>query len=96
MPAATRQGDPDIPHCSPMVRAVGSHDVNVNGRAFSRQGDPNTPHLRPGGKHCGVHARPIATGSPTVKVNGRGAGRQGDGIAGCTAVAVGSHDVICG
>jgi len=95
MPAATRQGDPDIPHCSPMVRAVGSHDVNVNGRAFSRQGDINTPHLRPGNP-CPGHARPIAMGSPTVKVNGRGAGRQGDYIAGCTAVAVGSHDVLCG
>ena len=35
-----------------------------------------------------------AVGSPTVKVNGRGAGRQGDAIAGCTAVAVGSHDVM--
>lgn len=95
MPAATRQGDADIPHCSPMVRAVGSHDVNVNGRAFSRQGDVNTPHLKPG-KPCPGHARPIAVGSPTVKVNGRGAGRQGDYIAGCTAVAVGSHDVMCG
>lgn len=95
MPAATRIGDADIPHCSPMVRALGSHDVNVNGRPWSRQGDVNTPHLLPGDP-CPGHAAPIAVGSFTVKVNGRGAGRVGDYIATCTAVAVGSHDVLAG
>lgn len=95
MPAATRVGDPDVPHCSPMVRARGSHDVKVNGRPWSRQGDPNTPHLLPGNP-CPTHAAPIAIGSRTVFVNGKGAGRVGDKIAACTAVAVGSHDVMAG
>lgn len=95
MPPVTRQGDPDIPHCSPMVRALGSHDVNVNGRALSRQGDVNTPHLLPG-TPCPTHVAPIAIGSRTVFVNGRGAGRTGDKLAFCTACAVGSHDVMAG
>lgn len=95
MPAATRLGDPDIPHCSPMVRAMGSFDVFVNGRPWSRQGDVNTPHLLPGDP-CPTHSAPIAIGSRMVFVNGRGAGRMGDKIATCTAVAVGSHDVFAG
>ncbi|MEN9542125.1 MAG: Prochlorococcus phage [Cyanobacteriota bacterium] len=95
MPAATRVGDPDVPHCSPMTRAQGSHDVFVNGRPWSRQGDVNTPHLLPGDP-CPTHAAPIAIGSRTVLVNGKGAGRVGDKIAGCTSCAVGSHDVMAG
>jgi len=95
MPPATRVGDPDIPHCSPMVRAIGSFDVFVNGRPWSRQGDVNTPHLLPG-TPCPTHAAPIAIGSRMVFVNGKGGGRVGDKIATCTAVAVGSHDVIAG
>ena len=95
MPAATRIGDPDVPHCSSMVRAVGSHDVFVNGRPWSCQGDPNTPHLLPGDP-CPTHSAPIAIGSRMVFVNGKGGGRVGDKIASCTAVAVGSHDVFSG
>lgn len=95
MPAATRIGDPDIPHCSPMVRAIGSHDVFINGRPWSRQGDVNSPHLLPATK-CPTHVAPIAIGSITVKVNGRGGGRVGDKLIKCTAVAVGSHDVFAG
>jgi uncharacterized Zn-binding protein involved in type VI secretion len=95
MPAATRIGDADVPHCSPMVRAQGSPNVFVNGIPWSREGDNNTPHLRPG-KPCPTHARPIATGSPTVFVNKLGAGRVGDAIAGCTAVADGSKNVFAG
>lgn len=95
MPAATRLGDADIPHCSGMVRAVGSHDVFINGRPWSRQGDVNTPHLLPGNP-CPTHSAPIAIGSRTVRVNGRGGGRVGDAIASCTAVAVGSHDTFAG
>lgn len=95
MPAATRVGDPDVPHCSPMVRAMGSHDVFVNGRPWSRQGDMNTPHLLPGNP-CPTHSAPIAIGSRTVFVNGRGAGRVGDPLLACTAVAGGSHDVMAG
>ena len=45
MPAVTRIGDADVPHCSGMVRAEGSPDVFANGIKVSRQGDNNTTHL---------------------------------------------------
>lgn len=95
MPAATRIGDADVPHCSGMTRAVGSPDVFVNSIAWSRQGDVNTVHLLPGSP-CPPHSAPIATGSPTVFVNSKGAGRVGDAITACTSVAAGSSDVFCG
>lgn len=95
MPAATRIGDADIPHCSGMVRAKGSVNVRVNGIPWSCMGHVNTPHLLPG-KPCPVHQMPIAKGSSTVFVNGLGAGRVGDKIAGCTAVAAGSLNVFAG
>ena len=95
MPAATRIGDADVPHCSGMTRAVGSPDVFVNSIAWSRQGDVNTTHLLPGAP-CPPHAAPIATGSSTVFVNSKGAGRVGDAITACTSVAAGSSDVFCG
>ena len=34
MPAATRIGDADVPHCSGMVRAEGSANVFVNNKDF--------------------------------------------------------------
>jgi len=37
MPAATRIGDADVPHCSGMTRAEGSPNVLVNAIAWSRQ-----------------------------------------------------------
>ena len=95
-PPATRIGDADVPHCSGMVRAVGSPNVFVNGIPWSRQTDVNTPHLLPSGISCVIHAAPIATGSPTVFVNNLGAGRVGDAISGCTQVAAGSPNVFCG
>lgn len=95
MPAATRIGDADVPHCSGMTRAVGSSNVFVNSIAWSRQGDNNTSHLLPGAP-CPSHAAPIATGSSTVFVNSKGAGRVGDAITACTSVAAGSSDVFCG
>jgi len=95
VPAATRIGDADVPHCSGMVRAVGSPNVFVNSIAWSRQSDVNTPHLLPPAV-CPTHAAPIATGSTTVFVNSLGAGRIGDGISGCTSVAAGSPDVFAG
>jgi len=95
MPAATRIGDADVPHCSGMTRAVGSPDVFVNAIAWSRQGDVNTGHLLPGSP-CPSHAAPIASGSSTVFVNGKGAGRVGDGISACTSVAAGSPNVFAG
>ena len=95
MPAATRVGDADVPHCSGMVRAVGSPNVFVNAIPWSRQGDVNTGHLLPGAP-CPAHAAPIASGSSTVFVNTKGAGRVGDGISGCTSVAAGSPNVFAG
>lgn len=93
MPAATRIGDADIPHCSGMVRAQGSPNVMVNNIPWQRQGDLNTPHKFPGDP-CPIHAMPIVLGSPTVRVNNRGGGRVGD--ATCTAVAAGSPNVFAG
>lgn len=95
MPAVTRVGDADVAHCSTPVRAQGSPDVFVNGRAVSRQGDLNTTHKKPG-IICPSHAAPIAAGSSTVFVNGRGIGRVGDAISECTSVAQGSPDVFAG
>ena len=89
-------GAPDIPHCSGMVRALGSSNVKVNGIPVSRQGDINTPHLVPASPLCKIHVKPIAIGSLTVKVNGKGCGRIGDSISGCTSVAGGSPNVFAG
>ncbi len=95
MPAAARIGDADLPHCSGMVRATGSPNVLINGIPSSDQGDINTPHLLPGDP-CPTHSAAIAKGSTSVIINGRGAGRIGDPLAGCTAVASGSPNVIMG
>lgn len=95
MPAVTRVGDADVPHCSGMTRAQGSPNVTVNGKAVSRQGDHNTGHLLPGDP-CPGHTAPIASGSRTVTVNGRGIGRVGDAVSGCTSVAAGSPNVTAG
>ena len=95
MPAATRIGDADVPHCSGMVRAVGSPDVYVNSIPWSRQGDVNTVHLKPPAP-CPPHAAPIAIGSTTVFVNTKGGGRIGDAISACTSVAAGSPNVFAG
>ena len=95
MPAVTRIGDADVPHCSGMTRAVGSSNVFANGIAVSRQSDINTVHKKPPAP-CSPHAAPIASGSSTVKVNGLGCGRIGDGISGCTSVAAGSSNVFAG
>lgn len=95
MPAVCRIGDADVPHCSGMVRAVGSPNVFVNGIALSRQTDINTSHLLPGNP-CPSHAAPIALGSTTVRVNSLGCGRIGDVITSCTAVAAGSPNVFAG
>lgn len=93
MPAVTRKGDADIPHCSGMVRLQASPDVYCNGIPISRQGDNNTPHLLPGNP-CPTHAAAISKGSSTVFINARGCGRVGD--ATCTAVAAGSHNTFAG
>lgn len=97
MPAVTRIGDADVPHCSGMVRLGASTNVFVNGKGVSRQGDLNTSHLLPPNiPPCPAHAAGIAVGSTKVKVNGKGIGRVGDSIAGCTSVAAGSTNVFAG
>lgn len=102
MPAVTRVGDADVPHCSPMARATGSGSVFVNGRPMSIQGSVNTVHLLPFGRFCEPHTGAILTGSTTVFVHGFGAGRIGDflkdpiGGYACTFVAVGSANVFAG
>ena len=93
---ASRLGDSDVPHCSPMLRATGSFNVFINGRPAVRQLDINTPHLKPGGNSCVPHVAPVAVGSLTVRINGRGAARLGDSIAGCTLVGMGSFNVFIG
>jgi len=93
MPAVARIGDPEIPHCSGMVRAQGSGNVRANGIGISRQGDKNTVHLLPGSP-CPAHSTVISSGSSTVRVNGRECGRVGDPT--CTAVASGSPNVSAG
>ena len=95
MPAVTRVGDADSPHCSGMSRAQGSGNVFANGRPISRQGDKNTIHLKPGNP-CPPHSASISSGSSTVFVNGKGCGRVGDGLGGCTSVAAGSSNVFAG
>ena len=95
VPAVTRIGDDDTPHCSGMVRLEGSTDTFCNGIGISRQGDVNTGHELPG-VPCPSHSAPITVGSTTVFVNGKGCGRVGDAISGCTAVAVGSTDTFAG
>jgi len=93
VPAITRIGDADVPHCSGMVRAQGSSNVKVNGIGVSRQGDLNTGHLRPG-TPCPGHSFPIVKGSSSVFINGRQCGRVGDPT--CTSVAQGSPNVFAG
>ena len=95
MPAVTRIGDADVPHCSGMTRAQGSPNVRVNSIPVSRQGDNNTGHLLPPAP-CPGHSAPIAVGSTTVFINGKGCGRVGDAISGCTSVAEGSPNVFAG
>ena len=93
---ATRIGDADLPHCSGMVRAVGSDNVFVNGIPWSLMTHVNTVHQFPTGDGCDPHSMPIATGSWIVFVNGLGSGRISDAIIACTAVAVGSDNVMAG
>lgn len=95
MPAAARQGDLGVPHCSPYAIATGSTDVLINGRPAARVGDFSVPHLRPGRK-CRPHIASIAIGSTSVLINGRPAAFVGSYLAGCTFVATGSTDVIVG
>ena len=95
MPAVTRKGDADVPHCSKMERNEHSQNVYVNGIPVSRQGDNNTVHLLPG-VPCPSHVAPITIGSTTVFINGKGCGRIGDAITGCTSVAEGSPNVFAG
>lgn len=95
MPAVTRIGDADVPHCSGMVRAQGSGNVFANNIPVSREGDLNTVHLEPGNP-CPAHAAPIEKGSSSVFANSKSVGRIGDPLSGCTSVAAGSPNVFAG
>lgn len=95
MPAAARQFDLGVPHCSPYVIATGSTDVFINGRSAARVGDISSPHLVPS-RICFGHVAPIILGSTKVMINGRPAAYVGSYLAGCTLVATGSSDVIVG
>ena len=76
MPAVTRIGDADIPHCSGMTRAVGSANVVVNGIAVSRQTDINTTTVFVNSLGCGrvgdavTACTSVAAGSPNVFAGG--------------------------
>ena len=95
MPAVTRIGDDEVPHCSGMVRDEGSGNVFCNSIGISRQGDNSTSHLTPpASPSCPSHVAPITTGSSIVFVNSVGCGRVGD--ATCTQVAEGSENVFAG
>jgi len=95
MPAAARQGDAGVPHCSPYTIASGSADVKINGRSAARVGDVSTPHLVPA-RRCFVHTSGITRGSSSVFINGRPAATVGSSLTGCTPIAAGSPDVIIG
>jgi uncharacterized Zn-binding protein involved in type VI secretion len=91
--AVTFLGAADVPHCSPMVRMGFIPNVFVNGIPVSCQTHLNTPHLLPPAP-CPGHSAPIALGSTRVKVMGLGLGRVFDPLIACTAVAMGSPNVI--
>lgn len=95
MPAAARQGDPGVTHCSSYTIATGSPDVRINGRPAARVGDSSTRHLRPG-LICPPHTAKINSGAATVHINGFPAARVGSTLAMCTRVAAGSADVEIG
>ena len=95
---ATRIGDADIPHCSPMNRGVGISNVFINGIPWSSMTQINIPHLKPvpGIPPCVPHVAPIAKGSISVIPATLNGGRIGDVIATCTTVAMGSPNVFIG
>lgn len=94
MPAAARQGDAGVAHCSGYTIANGSPDVFIENKPVARQGDASTPHLKPAPRACRVHTATISGGSNTVFVNGKPIARVGDGLGGCTSVAQGSPTVF--
>jgi uncharacterized Zn-binding protein involved in type VI secretion len=96
MPAAARQGDAGVPHCSPYNIAAGSPTVFIDGRPAARKGDPVSMHLKPGPgiPPCSPHAPAIAGGSRSVFVNGKPLVRVGDAVSGCTSIGQGSGTVI--
>jgi uncharacterized Zn-binding protein involved in type VI secretion len=96
MPAAARQGDAGVTHCSGFTISNGSPNVNINGRAAARVGDSSTTHLKPVPRKCVPHTSTISQGSSSVNVNGRPLARVGDPFGGCTVVAQGSPNVFAG
>jgi len=92
MPGLARVGDPDVPHCSGMVRKGHFRDVQANGRGLSCVGHFNTTHKKPCGDKCCGHSMPIFTGNPNVFAHVIPVGRKGDPT--CTAVMYGSPNVF--
>ena len=96
MPAAARQGDAGVPHCSPYNIAAGSATVFIDGRPAARKGDAVSMHLKPGPgmPPCSPQAPSIGGGSRSVYVDGRPLARVGDAVSGCTSIGQGSGSVI--
>ena len=96
MPAMCRLGDPDVPHCSGMVRKGHVKSVFANGRPLSCQGHVNTTHLFPKPPiPCPGHAKVIMKGSPNVFAEFLPVGRVGDKVGPkCTSVMKGSPNVF--
>ena len=98
MPAAARQGDAGVPHCSPYNISRGSATVFIDSKPAARTGDPVSMHLKPGPGNppCSPHAPNIGGGSRSVYVNGKPLARVGDSVSGCTSIGQGSGTVIAG
>lgn len=93
MPAAARQGDPGLVHCTAYTIATGSPNVRINNKPAARVGDSSTAHKKPGGKNCVMHTATIGTGSSSVRVNGKPLAYAGSSLNGCTKIASGSPNV---
>ena len=96
MPAAARQWDLGLIHCSPWVMMSGASNVKINGRGACRVGDGNIPHLQPTGDGCKTHTAKVFMGSKSVLINKKGAARVGDMLMLCTIIIDGSKDVVIG
>lgn len=93
MPAAARQGDPGLVHCTGYTIATGSPNVRINNKPAARVGDSSTAHKKPGGKNCVIHTATIGTGSSSVRVNNKPLAYAGSSLNGCTKIAAGSPNV---
>jgi uncharacterized Zn-binding protein involved in type VI secretion len=90
----SRLGDITTGHgChAPVIGAIASPNVYVNGLPAHKVGDTTVPHT------CGtdVHPDTMSVGSSTVKINGTDAMRIGDTLTPGGTMAEGSHNVFAG